>query len=483
MSDKEASPNLKQNLLKRMKLTMALISMHYGVRVIASKLKLWKRQLAFVTILSVICPAYAYTTSTCDETWYAPAKGQEFSGSVKSWTKVKEQSCVKHSVNLLKITGQTQDDYTDTSGANESGAFAMVDGSGYYVEFLDVHQGAYCGGGDVPGIDPQCFLPGGLRHNEIHKYRSYYQVSPGRALKLLAADKGDSCGGRYATDGRDVFMISHALDDEHGNFPYTPVRLGNADVPTFKCFVPIGGRAGAFSDWAMDKNRIFFFGREAKGMSVKYPVRVYEGGLASVSDLAINGDKVFKIEFDSVDLVPGVNADIHILSKEFFTDGTAVFDKNFNRIAGAKAGEFVVLMPVCPVPGNPNLACVSFDPKGKFDSSIPVTGGGIGVQNGKIMLPLDDTPSKISIEGVNGKNATYFLVDGYQGAVYHVAPFMLFNGRLYNLTAMAEGLGTDGISIRGKLKSAKCGYVLDDIGAIQLESLTRSPAQKIPDFC
>jgi hypothetical protein len=425
-------------------------------------------------------PAHAYTTLTCEETWYAPAKGHEFTGSVKSWTKVKQQSCRKHSVKLLKPAGQTHDDYGGVSGADESGAFAMVDGSAYYVRFLEVRQGPHCGGGGVVGFNPQCFLPRGVRHNEIHQYREYYEVTPGHELHLLATDKGKLCGGWYATDDRSIFQISHAFDDEQGNFPYTPVEVKGADVASFKCFVPEGDDSKVAHAWALDQHQIFFFGRPVKAMSPQHPVRLFHDKLATVDDLVVNGEKVFTIRFDAVKLMPGIGPDLTILSSSFFTDKKNIFGRDFNKINGVSPKNFNVALPVCPVPGHPKLNCVD------YKSVYPRADGGVGIGDGMVILRAEDSGyRKMLIRDLRPKNAIVFLLEGIS-SVGGVSPFMIVNGRLYNIDALRKGILKDGTLIHGQLMSIPSGsgcvlngdhgsgldkYILDDAGGIDLDKL------------
>jgi hypothetical protein len=296
-------------------------------------------------------------------------------------------------------------------------------------------------------------------------------------------EKPDLCGGWYATDGQHAYLISHAFDDESGNFPYAPVRIDNADIATFRCFVPEGARDSVAYEWSLDKNHIFLFGRAIKQMSPEFPVHLFVDQLASVDRLATNGQRVFRIGFDRAELMPGIGPNISILSKAFFTDGKAVFARNFRKIEGTSGDEFRVVMPVCPVPGNPELACETYNAKHEADAAIQVTGGGIGVQSGMMVLPVGDSPGSVYIKGINSKNINYFIVSGYPGAVYRTAPFMIFNGKLYNLMALVSKDLNDGIPIRGSLRGAKCGYVLDDTGAINLVNLRRVSRNTIPEFC
>ncbi|WP_321813908.1 MULTISPECIES: DKNYY domain-containing protein [unclassified Paraburkholderia] len=456
--------------------------MDQSLRIFAYVSKALTQSLLFLAGFAIVCSAHAYTTSTCQETWYGPAKGKEFTGSIHSWTKVKEQPCKSQSVKVLKFAGQTQDDYSDISGATDAEGFATVNGGGYLVHFRNVSQGPYCGGGDVPGFDPECLLPQWLRHYEIHRERDYYQITPDRELSLMDNEKPGLCGGRYATDGQHAYLISHAFDDESGNFPYTPVRIENADIATFRCFVPEGDRDSVAYEWSLDKNHIFLFGRAIKQMSPEFPVHLFVDQLASIDRLAINGQRVFRIDFDRAELMSGIGPNIRILSKAFVTDGKTVFDRNFRKLDGVSGDKFRVVMPVCPVPGNPELACETYS-RHETDATIEVTGGGIGVQSGTIVLPANDSPSRVVINGANSENINYFIVSNYPGAVYRTAPFMLFNGKLYNLLALASKDISDGVSIHGSLKSAKCGYVIDDTGAINLLDLRRVAREKVPDFC
>ncbi|WP_321955373.1 hypothetical protein [Paraburkholderia bannensis] len=451
-------------------------------RIFTCRSKVFVWGLLFLAGFAIACPAHSYTTTTCQETWYVPAKGEELTGSIHSWTKVEEQPCRSPSVKVLKLAGQSQDDYSDVSGATDAEGFATVNGGGYLVHFRSVSQGPYCGGGDVPGLDPECVLPQWLRHYEIHRERDYYQITPGRELSLIGKEKPDLCGGWYATDGQHVYLISHAFDDESGSFPYTPVRIVDADVATFRCFVPEGTRDRVAYEWSLDKNHIFLFGRAIKQMSPEFPVHLFIHQLASVDSPATNGQQVFRIDFDRAELMSGIGPNIRILSKAFFTDGKTVFDRNFRKIEGVSGDKFRVVMPGCPVPGNPELACETYS-RHETDATIEVTGGGIGVQRGAIILPIHDNPSKVVIDGANSENINYFIVSNYPGAVYRTAPFMLLNGKLYNLLALASKDLSDGVSIHGSLRSAKCGYVVDDTGAINLVNLKRVARDKIPEFC
>jgi hypothetical protein len=434
-------------------------------------------RIIFLVLCLFAGPAHAYTTTTCEETWYVPTPGKEFSGSTASWTKVKEGDCQSHSMKLLELWN---------SGHSES--FAMVDGKGYYVKLTEVPEGPGCHDRGAPVIDPQCFLPDALRHYEVHKERQYYQVTSGRELKLLdeSSVKGGTAAsgckpGLYASDGVSLFYATHAFDDESGVFPYTPVRIEGADLASFKCFTPTGSNDD--HEWAHDKDHVFYFGRTINGMSPNFPVRV-QGDPRSVTSFIINGDKVFEVSWDEVTLRPDMKPDLHLLSPNFMTDGTSVFDREGKKIQGLNAAALKIVMPVCPIPGYPQLNCTP------YDSTIPtgmVLDGGIAIENGVIAFPRFGS-HVFRHEGLNAGNVTYFFLkrdDAQPDA------FMIFDNRLYRLRALVDQLSDydartqqrlkDGVVIHGSLRSAKCGFVDDDKGPIDMETLERySPDSPYP---
>ncbi|RQS67247.1 hypothetical protein DID96_22040 [Burkholderia sp. Bp8963] len=95
-------------------------------------------------------------------------------------------------------------------------------------------------------------------------------------------------------------------------------------------------------------------------MSAGYPVQVFEDGILSVSDLAIDGENAFSVDYtDGVKWLNKVDGEFKILSKAFYSDRKNVFDQSFRRIDGLSPDQFSVVMPVCPIPGQPDLRCVA----------------------------------------------------------------------------------------------------------------------------
>lgn len=418
--------------------------------------------------------AHAYTTSTCEETWYVPAPGQEFTGKRTSWKEVGNGACKKHDVKAMGVRRQTWDDYNDEgSGAREAGTFAIVNEKGYFIHSEDVYQGPYCGGGDVPGIDPQCLLPRAARHNEVHRHRYYYQITSTPKLDAVAG-----CEPTYATDGQSIFYLTSDHSDEEGSADDTPFRVVGADVHSFKCFLPQGATG---DKWALDTNHVFFDGRQAKGMSPGYPVQVFEDKILNVSDLAINNGNLFSVDYtDGVKWLSTIDGELKILSKAFYSDRKNVFDRAFRKIDGLNPNEFSVVTPVCPVPGQPDLRCEAAT--GQNDT------GGYGIQDGMLVIPHGETEQnkKILIKGLNAEKAVVFLLKGSFGPVYGVSTFMLFNDRLYSMDALDKGRLEDGMPVHGRLKSlpvasdcvlnggrgADLGrYILDDTGGIDMTAL------------
>lgn len=427
------------------------------------------------TLLGVSLQVHAYTTSTCEETWYVPVPGHEFTGTDASWKEVRKRACTKHDVKAMGVQRQMWDDYNDEgSGAGESGTFALMDGKGYFIHREDVYQGPYCGGGDVPGLDPQCLLPRAARHNEVHRYRSYYLVSATRGL-----DPVPGCKPTYASDGQSIFYLTTDHSSGNGTSTDTPFRIVEADSKSFKCFVPQGEAPD--DSWALDTNHVFFEGKPARGMSPGQPVQVFENGLLSIGDLAINGDNAFTVDYtDGVNLLTRIDGQLKILSKAFFADRTTVFDQGFKKLAGVKPDEFSVVTPVCPVPGQPDLRCVA--PTGQNDT------GGYGIQNGVLFIPRGEPEGvgRVTVKDLDARKAVIFLLDGSFGPVYGVSAFMLLDGRLYSLDALRKGASANSVLVRGPLRSIPAGsdcvmnrdtgagldgYILDDTGGIDMTAM------------
>ncbi|MBN3787379.1 DKNYY domain-containing protein [Burkholderia sp. Ac-20353] len=430
--------------------------------------------LALCAISGFSSQAHAHTTSTCEETWYVPAPGQEFSGKRTSWKEVRKSACATHNAKVMGAQRQTWDDYNDEgSGARQAGTFAIVNEKGYFIRSEDVYQGPYCGRGDVAGFDAQCFLPRAARHNEVHRYRYYYQVTSTPKFDLVAG-----CSPTYATDGQSVFYLTSDHSHEEGSADDTPFRVVGADIQSFKCFVPEGSKD---DKWALDANHVFFDGREAKGMSTAYPVRVFEDRILNVSDLAINGENAFSVDYtDGVKWLNKVDGELKILSKAFYADRKNVFDQSFRKIDGLSPDQFSVVTPVCPIPGQPDLRCVA--PTGQNDS------GGYGIQDGMLVIPRGsiEGSKKIAIKGLNARNAVVFLLHGTFSSVSGVSAFMLFNDRLYSMDALDKGRVANGMPVHGRLRSlpefSDCvlngdhgaglwGYVLDDAGGIDMTDM------------
>ncbi|WP_175926350.1 DKNYY domain-containing protein [Burkholderia cepacia] len=432
-------------------------------------------RLVLSALLGVSMQAHAFTTSTCEETWYVPVPGHAFAGTNASWKEVKKGTCTKHDVKAMGVQRQMWDDYNDQgSGAGESGTFALVDGKGYFIHREDVYQGPYCGGGDVPGFDPQCMLPRAARHNEVHRYRAYYLVTSSRGL-----DPVSGCKSSYATDGQSIFYLTTDHSSGDGTSTDTPFRIAEADGKSFKCFVPQGGTSD--DSWAFDTNHVFFEGKTAKGMSPGYPVQVFENRLLSISDLAINGDNAFTFDYtDGVNFLTRIDGQIKILSKAFFADRTNVFDQGFKKLAGVRPEEFSVVTPACPVPGQPELQCVA--PTGQNDT------GGYGIQDGVLFIPRGEPEGiqRVSVQGLDARKAIVFLLDGSFGPVYGVSAFMLLDGRLYSIDALRKDTPAKGVPVHGPLRSIKWGtgcvlngdgggglnkYILDDRGGIDMAAM------------
>ena len=472
-----------------------------------TKWKWWCNWMTLVLLFAVAGRAHAYTTTTCVEHWFVPAPDHAFTGTKASWKKVKDGACAKHDIKPLRIASQSHDDYNEQgSGANESSLFAMLDGNGYYIHTLAVRQGPYCAGGDVPGFDPECVLPAWLRHYKVFITREYYQVTIGKELRQPA-----TCSGAYATDGDDIFYMTHDHSHAESYTPDTPFRIVGAEPDSFQCFHPQD--SPYLNIWARDAEHVFFDGRMARGMSPQYPITSFTGKLLTVGDLAINGDKVFSVDFsDGVELLPDIDANVRILSKRFFRDSKNIYGSNFKKIAGLTPESFSVLTPACPVPGNPGLHC---ETPGENDI------GSIGIQNDLLVIPGDSIASGIlvPIQGVNVENIQVFLLDGASSVSPDASPFMLFGGRLYSIrnlagrndAALRERLFSLGLSqtqiqqqlkaaaadstrmnsglpIHGQLRSiphdSACTidgehgaglyhYILDDEGGIALRSLAR----------
>ncbi len=419
-------------------------------------------------------PAHAYTTSTCEEAWYEPENSVRVSETHNPWKQVKQASCKKHHEKVIGIAQLPTDNYTDVSRADESSAFAMIDGNGYHVKTEVVHQGPYCSHGDTPGIDPQCILPQSLRHYEVHRRYEYYLVSTGRELHRVKA-----CGPAYATDGDSVFFSRRDYSYRDGSIPEHPFKIVGADSRSFECFLPEGDSGG--NVWSRDALHVFYYGRLANGMSPAYPVRFFDDKLLNVSALAANNGKVFIVDItDGIKLLPGVNADLKILSQAFFSDGMHIYDRNFVRMEGVRPDVFTVVTPTCPVAGNPDLPCAAVTTQN--------VAGGFGIQDGMLIIPGPDRTHAVSIPGLRAKSAAIFLLDGIFHSVSGTSPFMLFEGRLYNIDELADGKLRGGLPLRGRLRRIPDGThctlndahdvgldqrVMDDMGSIDLDSLTR----------
>jgi len=430
--------------------------------------------LAMCASLGFGSRAYAYTTSTCEETWYVPAAGQEFTGRTTSWKEVGTKACTRHDVKVIGTQPSTWDDYNDAgSGARQGGAFAILGGKGYFILTTDVHQGPYCGGGDVAGFSAACVLPPVARRNEVHHHRYYYQVTSTPKLDLVAG-----CKSTYATDGQAIFYLTSDHSYEAGHVEDLPFKVVDADVGSFRCFVPEGTQG---DQWARDASRVFFDGRQAKGMSPDAPVKVFDGAIQNVSDLAVNGGNVFSVDYtDGVKWLNKTDGALRILSPAFYVDRRNVFDQGFRKIAGLSPDAFSVVTPACPVPGQPDLRCVV--PDSRSDKA------GYGIQGDMLVIPrgTSEPGKRIVIKGLNRNNAAVFILHGMFGSVSGESAFMLVNDRLYSMDALAKGRFTDGMPIRGRLRSlptfSNCvlngdhgagldRYILDDAGGIDLTDM------------
>nr|WP_144020700.1 hypothetical protein [Burkholderia sp. AU33423] len=430
--------------------------------------------LAMCASLGFGSRVHAYTTSTCEETWYVPAAGEAFTGKKTSWKEVETKACTKQDVKVIGTQPQTWDDYNDAgSGARQRGAFAIVGGKGYFILGTDVYQGPYCGGGDVAGFSAACALPRIARRNEVHHYRNYYQVTSTPNLDLVAG-----CPPTYATDGQAIFTLTSDHSHEAGRVEDLPFKIVDADVRSFQCFVPDGAQG---DQWARDANHVFFDGRLAKGMTPDAPVKVFDGAILNVSDLAMNGGNAFSVDYaDGVKWLNKIDGVLRILSPAFYADRRNVFDQGFRKIEGLSPDAFSVVTPACPVPGQPDLRCVA--PNSRSDKA------GYGIQGNLLVIPRGtlEPVKKVVIKGLNRSNAAIFLLHGLFGPVSGESAFMLVNDRFYSMDALAKDRFMDGMPVHGRLRSlpafSDCvfngdhgsglgRYIQDDAGGIDLTDM------------
>ncbi|CAB3752193.1 MULTISPECIES: DKNYY domain-containing protein [Burkholderia] len=380
-----------------------------GVRVnLRSSARVRRALVLALALLGVAGSAHAYTVNVCREYWYPLARAGKSMGALAA---ERGGTCGHPAVKML------------------SDQYGVVDGRGYFISELHEYNDSCSHGGPVP--DFACLLPSSLRRHEDNETRHYYLLTQrGAALRVL--DRLHATDGQQVFDGADV--------------------IPGADPATFKTFVPKGAKAT--DGWAYDRNHVYLEERSDPRM-VPGPVEVVG------ATFAVNAGRVFSIDaLDGPVYRPDVKAQLQLLSPPatlqpaLISDGEHVY-LGQKPMDGVRAATFQMLVPVCPVPGAPDLKCV---PDAQPDEFRVARSG----QDVLYFHEFDDI-KRIA----NVPDFVYFLMEG--------SSYLGLGGKqIFDLDPLHQNFGgktiTAGVQFSGHLSGPAAGYLADELGFINLRS-------------
>lgn len=349
-------------------------------------------------------PAKAYTVHHCSENWYPMTRNGQ---NIDSPSQGRVEPCKRRPVKKL----------------NER--YGVINGKGYFMTESHEQHDSCSHGGPLP--DLACFIPSALRPHDDYETRDYYELTQsGSALRVLA--------DLYATDGREVFYAADVIP--------------GADPATFRLFVPKGGKAG--DRWAHDQKHVY---SEERIVPMMVP-----GVVEVIGDtFAINGGRVFTLDpISGPSYRPDIKARLTLLSAPaplqpaITSDGERIY-LGTKSLDGVRAATFQMLVPVCPVPGKPDLKCVGYAQPDNFRVA----------RSGPDVLYFHTYDDVKRIAAV--PDFVYFLPYGssYLG---------IGGNKIFNLDPLHQNYGgraIDGVSFVGRVSGPAAGYLADDRGFIR----------------
>ncbi|OXJ36662.1 hypothetical protein CFB82_09410 [Burkholderia sp. HI2714] len=352
--------------------------------------------------------ARAYTNTICREYWYPLARAGKSTGALSA---EREGPCQHPPVKML------------------SDQYGVINDRGYFISELHELHDACSHVGPVP--DLACLLPSHMRRHEDDEARHYYLLTQrGSALRVL--DRLHATDGQQVFDGADV--------------------IPGADPATFKTFVPKGAKAD--DGWAYDRNHVYLEERTDPKM-VPGPVEVIG------NTFAVNAGRVFSVDaLEGPVYRPEIKAQLKLLSPPaslqpaIISDGERIY-LGRKPLDGVRAATFQMLVPVCPVPGAPDLKCVrSAQPDG-----FRVARSGLDV----LYFHEFDDIKRIA----NVPDFVYFLISG--------SSYLGIGGKqIFDLDPLHQSYGASvmksSVQTAGHLSGPVAGYLADDLGFINLRS-------------
>ncbi|MDN7878039.1 hypothetical protein [Burkholderia aenigmatica] len=359
-------------------------------------------------MFSLAGSARAYTDTICREYWYPQARAGKSMGALAA---EREGPCQHPPVKML------------------SDQYGVINGRGYFISELHELHDACSHGGPVP--DLACLLPSHMRRHEDDVARHYYLLTQrGSALRIL--DRLHATDGQLVFDGADV--------------------IPGADPATFKTFVPKGAKAD--DGWAYDRNHVYLEERMDPKM-VPGPVEVIG------NTFAVNAGRVFSVDaLEGPVYRPEIKAPLKLLSPPaslqpaIISDGERIY-LGRKPLDGVRAATFQMLVPVCPVPGAPDLKCVHNVQPDEFR----VARSGLDV----LYFHEFDDIKRIA----NVPDFVYFLISG--------SSYLGIGGKqIFDLDPLHQSYGAgvmkSSVQIAGHLSGPVAGYLADDLGFINLRS-------------
>jgi hypothetical protein len=359
-------------------------------------------------VFSLASDAMAYTVNICREYWYPVARVGQSMGALPA---EREGPCKHPKVKML------------------GDQYGVIDGRGYFISELHELNDSCSHGGPVP--DLACLIPSPLRRHEDNEARHYYLLTQrGSALRVLDRLR--------ATDGQQVFYGADVIPD--------------ADHATFKTFVPKGAKAD--DGWAYDRNHVY--------LEERTDPKMVPGQVEVVGNIfAVNAGRVFSID-DLAGPVfrPEVKAQLKLLSPPaslqpaIISDGERIYLGN-KPLDGVRAATFQMLVPVCPVPGAPDLRCIRDAHPNEFRVA----------RSGQDVLYFHEFDDIKRI--VNVPDFVYFLMDG--------SSYLGIGGKkIFDLDPLHQNFGKNilaaTLQFAGHLSGPVAGYLADDLGFINLRS-------------
>lgn len=359
-------------------------------------------------MFSFASSALAYTDNICREYWYPLARAGKSMGALSA---EREGPCKHPPVKML------------------SDQYGVINGQGYFISELHEPHDSCTHGGPVP--DLACLLPSRLRRHEDDEARHYYLLTQrGSALRVL--DRLHATDGQQVFDGADV--------------------IPGADPATFKTFVPDGAKVD--DGWAYDRNHVYLEEHSDPNM---VPGQVEIVG----NTFAVNAGRVFSIDaLEGPVYRPEIKAPLKLLSPPaslqpaIISDGERIYLGN-KPLAGVRAATFQMLVPVCPVPGAPDLKCLRNAQPNEFRVA----------RSGRDVLYFHEFDDIKRIANV--PDFVYFLLSG--------SSFLGIGGKqIFDLDPLHQTFGANAMTrtvpMAGHLSGPVAGYLADELGFINLRS-------------